>query len=171
MEAVGAEVAGLFGLLLASLFLASCSTTSSFLDAALPDRYGLGSSFTSGGYNGRQMGQTGADLVRETGKYELDSIVTWLEWDIPSVGADPVSVRGVRERVAQDYRDWVEPEPPSDSLVSLTKHTTVDETGAISESWSFGAAEALSSALLGLLSFLGFRMARSRFAGQSGDEG
>jgi len=169
MEAFGGqELAGLAALLFVFVGLWGCGTTSSFLDAALPDRYGLGSSFTSGGYSGRQIGQTGADTIRETGKYELDSIVTWLEWDIPSVGADPVSVRGVRERVVQDYRDWREPEPEKESLLSVTRHTSVDEaTGAVSESWSFGAAEALSSALIGLLSFLGFRLARSRFTGSS----
>ena len=101
----------------------------------------------------------------------MDSIVTWLEWDIPSVGEEPVSVRGVRERAVQDYKEWREPEPPSDSLVSITKQTTVDETGMISESWSFGATEALSSALIGLLGFLGFRLARSHlFSSGGGDE-
>ena len=167
---LAAEIVTLCGLLLVSLFFISCSTTSSFLDAALPDRYGLGSTFTTGSYRGSQQGFEGGGVVRESGSYNLDSIVTWLEWDIPSVGEEPVSVRGVRERAVQDYKEWREPEPPSDSLVSITKQTTVDETGMISESWSFGATEALSSALIGLLGFLGFRLARSHLSSSGGGD-
>jgi hypothetical protein len=142
----------------------SCGTTASFLDTALPDRYGLGSAFTTGNYSGRQVGQTGGDAFRETGSYKLDSIVTWLEWDIPSVDSAPVSVRGVREQVANDYRDWRT--PTSDSLVSLTRRTTVDElTGEVEQSWGFGLSEAVSSAVLGLLSYAGFRLFKSRSSG------
>lgn len=165
MESLGGgEYAGLAALIVIVFGAVSCGTTSSFLDTALPDRYGLGSSFTTGGYSGRQIGQTGADMIRETGSYKLDSIVTWLEWDIPSVNSVPVSIRGVREQVATDYRDWRA--PTSDSLVSLTRRTTVDETtGEVEQSWGFGLSEALSSAVLGLLSYAGFRLFKSRGSG------
>ena len=148
--------------------LAGCATGSGFLDVITPDTFGTGTAFGKGHYSARSLGGDGA--VLERGNYDENPTAKWLEWSIPSwgEGGKDTSFAGIRERVVEDYRELRAPEPPKESLISITK--SVDEhTG--DESWSFGVSEALNSALLALASWLGFRAIRNRASISAEGEG
>jgi hypothetical protein len=137
-----------------------CSTSSGFLDVAMPDRFGTGTAFGKGDYSSRIV--SGGDLGMEDGTYDEQIHAIWLEWDLPSISDDPrTSIVDMRDRVVEDYTAYRKPEPPPESLISITKQ--VDEaTGE--ESWSLGTGAALTSALTALLGYLGFRLTRGRTA-------
>ena len=138
------------------LALASCSTTGSTLDMLLPDRWGVGAGTAAvkGKTFGTSaaLGGSGSDTRYEetyTGDESIAS--TWFEWDIPNVSSDKVSFTGMRDSFISDYRGATQPTP---GLLSVSKH--VDEMGA--ETWSIGASEALTTALLALLAALGYKV-------------
>ena len=151
------------------LGLISCSTGSGFLDIAMPDRFGAGHSFVNGNMSSRSVG----DIVgAESGSYDEDINAVWFEWDIPTINASPrSSFADMRDRVTQDYSSFREPKKDEDSLVSITKHSVMDEeTGEISETWDFGLSSAIYSALATLFTILGFKLMKAR-AGSSSTEG
>ena len=139
--------------------LASCSTTGSTLDMLMPDRWGVGagsSSVTGKTYGSSDMishGGGGGESERYEETYTGDESIaaTWFEWDIPNVSSDKVSFTGMRDSFINDYRVATQPTP---GLLSVSKH--VDEMGA--ETWSIGASEALTTALLALLAALGYKV-------------
>jgi hypothetical protein len=139
--------------------LASCSTTGSTLDMIMPDRWGVGagsSSVTGKTYGSSDMishggGEGESERYEETYNGNETIAATWLEWDIPNVSSDKVSFTGMRDSFIRDYRGSTQPSP---GLISLSKQ--VDETGA--ETWSIGASEALTTALLALLAALGYKI-------------
>ena len=139
--------------------LASCSTTGSTLDMIMPDRWGVGAGSSS--VNGKTYGSSdmishgggGGESERYEETYTGDETITatWFEWDIPNVSSDKVSFTGMRDSFISDYRDATQTTP---GLISLSKQ--VDETGK--ETWSIGASEALTTALLALLAALGYKI-------------
>ena len=149
------------------LVLASCSTSSGFLDIAMPDRFGVGHSFVNGNTSSRI---TGNMVAAESGSYDEDINAVWFEWDIPTINSDPrSSIQDMRNRVVEDYTNFREPKE-EDSIISLTKHTEVDETtGKVSETWDFGVSSAIYSAITALLTYIGFRMFRKREESSSSD--
>ena len=130
----------------------------------LPDRWGVGAGttdvtgklFGSGSSVSHNHGssQTTADRYEETYTGDETSTATWFEWDIPNVSADKVSFTGMRDSFIRDYRG----EPSSTGLISVSRQ--VDETGA--ETWSIGASEALTTALLALLAALGYKVRKDK---------
>ena len=142
------------------LGLISCSTSSGFLDIAMPDRFGVGHSFVNGNMSSRI---TGNMVASESGSYDEDINAVWFEWDIPTINSDPrSSIADMRSRVVEDYSNFREPKE-EDSLLSLTKHVEVDETtGKVSETWDFGVSSAIYSALTAFLTYLGFHFLRKR---------
>jgi len=144
----------------ACLLLGGCSTSSGFLDAALPDRIGTGTAFGKGDYRSRSS--LGEMNGVEDGTYDENIHAVWLEWDIPSFAAKQrQSFAGMRDSFVEDYREIRMPDPPKESLISITR--SVDEATG-DESWSFGMSEALNSALLAILSWLGFKVAKSKLS-------
>ena len=142
--------------------LASCSTTGSTLDMLMPDRWGVGAgsaSITGKAYgtsnNVSHGGEASSERYEET--YDGDETIaaTWFEWDIPNVSSDKVSFTGMRDSFIRDYRGSA---PPSPGLLSISKQ--IDETGG--ETWSIGASEALTTALLALLAALGYKIKKDR---------
>ena len=130
----------------------------------LPDRWGIGAgtaeitgkTFGSGSTvsHGRGHGEGTMDRYEETYNGDESITATWFEWDIPNVSADKVSFTGMRDSFIRDYRG----EPPSPGLISVSRQ--VDETGA--ETWSIGASEALTTALLALLAALGYKVRKDK---------
>jgi len=142
--------------------LASCSTTGSTLDMLLPDRWGVGAGSASiyGKAYGTSNtidhgGDASSERYEETYNGDETITATWFEWDIPNVSSDKVSFTGMRDSFIRDYRGSTQPSP---GLISLSKQ--VDETGA--ETWSIGASEALTTALLALLAALGYKIKKDR---------
>ena len=150
----------------ALLFLNSCSTGSGVLDILMPDRLGMGHSFVNGSMSSRM---TGNFAGTESGSYDEDINAVWFEWDIPTVNASPrSSFADMRERVTQDYSNFREPKKDEDSLVSITKHSVMDEeTGEVSETWDFGLSSAIYSALATFFTILGFKLMRNRASSSS----
>ena len=110
---------------------------------------------------GEEPGNSTTDTI---GGYSETGISVWFEWDIPSLSAEKVSIAGMRDRFAEDYRAYRKPEAGG-SFLSVTKTEHIDEyTGEVSESWDFGLNEALMSAVAGLLSVFGFRFLKARSA-------
>jgi len=146
--------------------LISCSTSSGFLDIAMPDRFGVGHSFVNGNMSSRI---TGNMVAAESGSYDEDINAVWFEWDIPTINSDPrSSIADMRSRVVEDYSNFREPKKDEDSLVSITKHSVMDEeTGEISETWDFGLSSAIYSALATLFTILGFKLMKARAASSS----
>ena len=143
------------------LMLASCSTTGSTLDMLLPDRWGVGagtSSITGKTYGMGSItshgGGESTDRYEESYSGDGSSAATWFEWDIPNISSERVSFSGMRDSLIRDYRGA----PPSSGLLSVSK--TIDETGG--ETWSVGASEALTTALLALLAALGYKVRKDR---------
>ena len=148
------------------LTVASCSTTGSTLDMLLPDRWGLGAgtaaitgkTYGSGSSVSHGGGQGAGTIDRYEETYKGDETITatWFEWDIPNVSADRVSFEGMRDSFIQDYRG--RSAQSSTGLISVSRQ--VDETGA--ETWSIGASEALTTALLALLAALGYKARKDK---------
>ena len=153
--------------------VASWSTGSGLLDAVLPDRYGVGTSFGRNTYLGRQTSSGGGGAVGgggetfgEEGRGEIDITSLWFEWDIPRIREEQTSFESIRNAAVEDRMRYREKQQP-DSLVSITKH--VDEvTGE--ESWNFGVGESLAALLTAAASFLGFRLMRARLGGGQAQE-
>ena len=133
----------------------------------MPDRFGVGHSFVNGNTSSRI---TGNMVAAESGSYDEDINAVWFEWDIPTINSDPrSSIQDMRNRVVEDYTNFREPKE-EDSIISLTKHTEVDETtGKVSETWDFGVSSAIYSAITALLTYIGFRMFRKREESSSSD--
>ena len=159
--------------LVLALGVVSCSTGSGLLDAVLPDRYGVGTSFGRNTYLGRQTSSGGGGAVGgggetfgEEGRGEIDITSLWFEWDIPRIREEQTSFESIRNAAVEDRMRYREKQQP-DSLVSITKH--VDEvTGE--ESWNFGVGESLAALLTAAASFLGFRLMRARLGGGQAQE-
>ena len=125
----------------------------------LPDRWGVGAGSSSitgrtyGSSNTLVHGNGGEESERYEETYNGDETIaaTWFEWDIPNVSSDKVSFTGMRDSFIRDYRGATQTSP---GLISVSKQ--VDETGA--ETWSIGASEALTTALLALLAALGYKI-------------
>ena len=149
---------------IAFLFLASCSTSSGFLDIAMPDRVGLGQAFGKGKGRSRSQGTGGEFSSMENSNYTENTSAIWLEWDIPSINSDHrSSLADMRNRMIDDYTNFREPKKDEDSLVSITKHSVMDEeTGQISETWDFGVSSAIYSAITAFVTYFGFRLLRGR---------
>ena len=144
------------------LVASACSTTGSTLDMLMPDRWGVGAGSASitGKTHGSSNtiahgGDSSSDRYEETYNGDETITATWFEWDIPNVSADKVSFTGMRDSFIRDYRGSTS---PSSGLISLSKQ--VDETGA--ETWSIGASEALTTALLALLAALGYKVRKDK---------
>jgi len=149
----------------ALMLLMSCSTTGMLSDTAMPDRFGIstgtGSAMFEGSIQTHIPGGGGhnpneAEFSRWEGEFEdMITATAWLEWDLPkATETGRTSFEGLRNAVLDDYRG-----KPKESLISITK--SVDEvTGE--ETWDFGVTEALNSAILALLSFLGFKVMKKR---------
>jgi hypothetical protein len=130
----------------------------------MPDRWGVGtgtSSFKgkthgSGTTTTHGQGQEGASSDRYDEVFSGDETVaaTWLEWDIPNATSERVSFSGMRDNFIRDYRGA----PPSQGLLSVSRVT--DDTGG--ETWSIGASEALTTALLALLAALGYKFRKDK---------
>ena len=148
------------------LLLTSCSTSSGVLDILMPDRLGIGHSFVNGSMSSRM---TGDFMGAESGSYDEDINAVWFEWDIPTVNSSPrSSFADMRERVTQDYSNFREPKQEEDSIVSITRHSVMDEeTGEISETWDFGLSSAIYSALATFLTIFGYKLMRSKATGDS----
>lgn len=127
----------------------------------LPDRWGVGAGTAA--VKGKTFGTSAAlggsgSGTRYEETYNGDESIasTWFEWDIPNVSADKVSFSGMRDSFIQDYRGVSA--APTPGLISVSRQ--VDETGA--ETWSIGASEALTTALLALLAALGYKIKKER---------
>jgi len=149
------------------LLLTGCSTTGMLSDTAMPDRFGIGTGTGSAAFDGTITtlipgggGHNPNDMEYSRWDGEFEDMVTataWLEWDLPkATTSGRTSFEGLKNAVLDDYRG-----KPKESLISITK--SVDEvTGE--ETWDFGVTEALNSAILALLSFLGFKVMKKRQA-------
>jgi len=152
------------------VLVSSCSTTGNTLDLLMPDRWGVGagnSSITGKTYgsgssisHGRGGGGETTDRYEEVYNGDETLTATWLEWDIPNATDDSVSFTGMRDSFISDYRSINAPEP--DGLLSV--HRTVDQSGG--ETWSLGASEALTTAIIGLLAALGFKLRKDHKNGK-----
>ena len=147
--------------------VASCSTTGSTLDMIMPDRWGVGTGTSS--FKGKTRGagtsfshNGGDEVERYEEVFSGDEVVaaTWLEWDIPSATSGDISFTGMRDSFISDYRSINSQE--STGLISV--HRTVDQAGG--ETWSIGASEALTTAIIGLLAALGFKLRKDRKNGK-----
>lgn len=146
------------------MLLCACHTTSSTFDALLPDRYGVGTSFGKYSYLGRTTSSGdgsiggGGETTGENGRGNVDLTAIWFEWDIPSINGRDVSFTGMRESLESDYRELRTKDKPA-GLLSVSKLVD-EETGE--ETWSIGASEALTTAIIGIFAALAYKMRKRK---------